>query len=160
VDTYPDERRMMASFGPFDFRPGDTQQVLVKLAVGQGADHLSSLTSLREILEYNPDLTDVDNENTAALPLEFRVHQNYPNPFNPVTTLRYALPVRGEVEVAVFNVLGQRVATLVCKTESAGEHTVVWNSTDDKGRPVASGVYFYRVRAGDEVQSRKMVLLK
>jgi len=160
VDNAPDDRRMMASFGPFDFRPGDTQQVLIKLAVGQGADHLSSLTSLREILEYNPDLTDVDNEIIAVLPLEFRVHQNYPNPFNPATTFRYALPVRCEVEVAIFNVLGRRVATLVRETQSAGEHTVVWNSTDDKGRTVASGVYFYRVRAGDEVQSRKMMLLK
>jgi len=160
VDFAPDDRRMMASFGPFDIRPGDIQHVLIKLAVGQGADALSSLTSLREILEYNPDLTDVDNENTAALPFEFRVHQNYPNPFNPTTTFRYALPVRCEVEVAIFNVLGRRVATLVSETQSAGEHTVVWNSTDDKGRSVASGVYFYRVRAGDDVQSRKMMLLK
>jgi len=160
LDSGPADRHMMASVGPFDFRPGDTQQVLIKLAVGQGADHLSSLTSLREILEYNPDLTDVDNENTAALPLEFRVHQNYPNPFNPTTTFRYALPARSEVEVAIFNVLGRRVATLIRETQSAGEHTVIWNSADDKGRAVASGVYFYRVRAGDEVQSRKMMLLK
>jgi hypothetical protein len=160
LDDAPDDRRMMASFGPFDFRPGDTQHVLIKLAVGQGADHLTSLTSLREILEYNPDITDVDDEATAILPLEFRVHQNYPNPFNPATVIRYSLPARLDVEVSVFNVLGQRVVTLVQEAQPAGEHAVVWYGTDAANRAVASGVYFYRVHAGEEIQTRKMMLLK
>ena len=160
LDDAPDDRRMMASFGPFDFRPGDTQQVTLKFAVGQGTDALSSLTSLREVLEYVPDVIGVDDNGTRALPRDFHVHQNYPNPFNPSTIIRYSLPERAEVEVSVFNVLGQRVATLYDGPQSGGDHLVVWQGTDDAGRPVASGVYFYRIRAGDEIQTRKMMLLK
>ena len=160
IDDYADDRRMMASFGPFTFRPGDTQQVFFKMAVGQGNNRLGSITSLRQILEYSEIPTDVDDDQPAVLPREFTVHQNYPNPFNPVTTLKYSLPQRAEVEVAVFNVLGQKVATLVNELQSAGEHSVVWNGTDATGRAAASGVYFYRVRAGEEVQTRKMLLLK
>jgi hypothetical protein len=160
LDDSPDDRRMMASFGPFKFRPGDTQQVVFKMAVGQGTDHLSSITSLRAVLEYDSIITDVDDNSVATLPCEFAVRQNYPNPFNPATTINYSLPERAEVEVTVFNVLGQRVTTLVRESQSAGEHSVVWNSTDNSGRSVSSGVYFYRVRAGDAIQTWKMMLLK
>ena len=160
LDQYPDDRRMMSSFGPFTFRPGDTQQVVFKLAVGQGANRLSSITSLRQILEYSEIPTVVDDDQPEVLPREFTVHQNYPNPFNAATVIKYSLPARSDVEVTVFNVLGQRVATLVSESQAAGEHPVVWNGTDALGYAVASGVYFYRVRAGEDVQIRKMMLLK
>ncbi len=160
IDNTPSDRRMMASFGPFTFRPGDTQQVLFKMAVGQGTDRLNSISVLRDILLWENTPTDLDDEDIATLPTEFLVAQNYPNPFNPSTTIRYALPKRADVNVSVFNLLGQRVATLVNRNQPAGEYTAVWNGSDASGRPVASGIYFYRVRAGDEIQTRKMMLLK
>jgi len=159
LDFAPDDRRMLASIGPFDFAPGDTQQVFLKMAVGQGTDRLSSITAMREILEYDSIPTGV-NDGPSALPQQFAVHQNYPNPFNPVTTINYSLPTRSEVEIVIFNILGQKVTTLDEGTLPAGEHTVVWNGIDDSGGAVATGVYFYRVRAGDNVSTKKMLLLK
>lgn len=160
VETLPGDRRMMASFGPFDFRPGDTQQVVLKLAVGQGDNRLSSLASLRGILNDEQGPTPVDPPADPALPTTYSLGQNYPNPFNPSTTIRYALPEKGHARIDIFNLLGQRVATLVNETVPAGENVVVWNGTDDTGARVASGVYFYRLTAGERTMSRKMMLLK
>jgi len=160
LDVTPDDRRMMASFGPLSFRPGDTQQVVLKLAVGQGTDRLSSITALREVLEYERVVTDVDDEESGALPREFALSPNYPNPFNAATTIRYALPEKAHVRIEVINLLGQKVTTLVDRTMPSGQHSAVWNGTDASGKPVASGVYFYRLTTGDFVQTRKMMLLK
>jgi hypothetical protein len=160
LDRDPADRRMMANVGPFTFRPGDTQQVVIKISVGQGSDYLSSITNLKQILQYIPDITGVDDEPLATLPTEFSVDQNYPNPFNPSTNISYSLPVRSEVELTIFNIMGQTVVTLKQGNQSAGEHTVVWDGNNESGHAVASGVYFYRIIAGDNVQSRKMLLLK
>ena len=96
----------------------------------------------------------------SALPLTFSLSQNYPNPFNPSTAIDYSLPTASIVELAVFNQLGQRVAALADGLQTAGDHRVYWNGRDDDGNPVASGVYLYRLTAGDFTQSRKMLLLK
>lgn len=86
---------------------------------------------------------------------EFKLNQNYPNPFNPSTTIRYALPQRSHVLLAVFNTLGQQVATLVNENEEAGYHDVRFD-----GSGVASGVYFYRLIAGEYVATKKFVILR
>jgi len=160
LDASGDDRRMMASYGPFDFAPGDTQQVILKMAVGQGTDRLSSITALRQVLAYDSTLTGVDDDGTTLLPEKFDVAQNYPNPFNPSTTIAYSLPERAEVEIVIFNIPGQKVATLDEGMQSAGNHSVIWNGFDNSGSAVATGVYFYRVRAGDNVSTKKMLLLK
>jgi PKD repeat protein len=95
-----------------------------------------------------------------SLPDEFSLEQNYPNPFNPSTTIDFSLPSAGEVTLEVYNILGAKVATLVNGSLSAGRHSVVWNSTTDGGAPVSSGVYFYRLVTGDQVMTKKMMLLK
>jgi hypothetical protein len=88
-------------------------------------------------------------------PADSRLYQNYPNPFNPSTTIQYGLQRRSHVNLTVFNTLGQEVATLVDETQDAGYHEVRFD-----GSGLASGVYFYRLRAGDFVQSRRLVLLR
>ncbi len=98
--------------------------------------------------------------NNIILPREFSLDQNYPNPFNPTTTIKFALPKSSHVELEIFNILGQRVTTLINDQLDAGYYTAKWNSTDSQGREVATGVYFYRLRAGDFVKSKKMLLLK
>jgi hypothetical protein len=103
--------------------------------------------------------TDVDDE-TTLLPEEFQLSQNYPNPFNPSTTISYDLPSRRNVRLSVYNTRGQLTTTLVDTEKSAGTHEVVWAGTDSGGEPVASGIYFYRLTAGDFVSARKMVLVK
>ncbi len=104
--------------------------------------------------------TDVGDGDITTLPEEFSVDQNYPNPFNPATTISYSLPERAEVEIAIFNVMGQTVATLDEGSQPAGDHSVVWKGVDDSGNSVATGVYFYRITAGDNVSTKKMLLLK
>lgn len=89
----------------------------------------------------------------------FALGQNYPNPFNPSTVIPYQLATAGRVRLEVFNVLGQRVATLVDGDRSAGVHTAVWDATDGAGQAVGAGVYIYRLRGGGASWSRRMVLV-
>jgi hypothetical protein len=88
-------------------------------------------------------------------PLEFAMQQNYPNPFNPTTTIRYGLPRRSGVTLAVFNTIGQKVITLVNESKDAGIHEAKFDGTN-----LSSGVYFYRLQAGEFVQTKKFVLLR
>lgn len=94
------------------------------------------------------------------LPKEYALDQNYPNPFNPSTNISFALPKAGNVEVSVYNVLGQRVNTLVNENLAAGTHVVTWDGRNTQGGSVASGIYFYRIVAGDFSQTKKMMMLK
>lgn len=90
----------------------------------------------------------------------FILHQNYPNPFNPETVILYELPQMSQVEVAIFNLLGERIRTLANQRQIAGQHRLHWDGRNEFGMSVPSGVYLYRLRAGDFVQTRKMVLMQ
>jgi hypothetical protein len=122
------------------------------------------LPNSQDVWTFNPYiLTDVKEE---GVPSSFALMQNFPNPFNPSTTIRYELPVPGMVTLKIYNVLGQEVCTLVNEVQNAGPHVVIWNSQNDAGRSVASGVYFYRCTAfpanrdNPFIQTMKMVHLK
>jgi len=95
-----------------------------------------------------------------ALPLDYALSQNCPNPFNLTTEIEYSLPKHAHVTIDVFNILGQDIRTLVDEMISAGSHRAEWNGSDDSGHSVSSGVYFYRIRAGEFTKTRKMILLK
>ena len=95
----------------------------------------------------------------TALPTDFALGQNYPNPFNPSTIIPYQLPTSAYVRLEVFNLLGQRLATLVDAERSAGIHTAQWDATDAAGRAVGAGVYIYRLSSGGMTESRRMVLV-
>lgn len=95
-----------------------------------------------------------------ALPANFILKQNFPNPFNPNTSLRFSLPVSGQVQLVVYNLLGQQVRLLVDRPMAAGVHTVVWDGRLADGNLAASGVYFYRLISDNFVASKKMVLIK
>jgi hypothetical protein len=97
---------------------------------------------------------------TVQVPEKFELHQNYPNPFNPVTMIKYEIPKPGKVVVRVYNVLGQEVKTLVNEDKPAGFHSIRWNGTNNSGIRVSSGMYIYRIIYGNNVISKKMVLLK
>jgi hypothetical protein len=100
---------------------------------------------------------EIDSE---LLPDKFALHQNYPNPFNPVTTLRYDLPENGYVNITVYDMLGREVKTLINQTQDAGYRSVVWNATNDYGKPISAGIYLYQIQAGEYNSTKKMVLLK
>ena len=96
-----------------------------------------------------------------AVPLNFALGPNYPNPFNSATTIRFVLPASEDVELAIFNLAGQQVATLVDGVREAGAYAVRWEGRDDDGRELASGVYLYRLHAGErQVETRKLLLLR
>lgn len=95
-----------------------------------------------------------------ARPRGFELRQNYPNPFNPTTAISYQLPAISDVEIAVYNSLGQRVRTLVNARQPAGMYEVKWEGRDEGGNPVGSGVYFYRLQTRNFTETRKMLLLR
>ena len=107
-----------------------------------------------------PVISISENVDNLSLPNVVNIHQNYPNPFNPITTLRYDLPERAEVTLTIYDILGRKVRTLVHSIEEPGIKSVEWDGTNDLGEQMSTGVYLYRIQAGDFTQTRKMVLLR
>jgi hypothetical protein len=99
------------------------------------------------------------NDDGKEIVKRFVLHQNYPNPFNPSTTISYETPKLGLVQVKIYDVLGREVATLVNEMQSAGKHSVVFNSKQ-ANKDLSSGIYLYRLRFGNNMVSNKMILLK
>ncbi len=115
------------------------------------------------IVGHNASLPKVvvnDEADVAALPQVFVLEQNYPNPFNPTTNIGFRMSDVGFVQLAIYDITGQLVRTLVNEHRAAGNYTVSWDATNDFGAKVASGVYLYKLQAADFVQVKKMVLLK
>jgi len=103
------------------------------------------------------EITDIGREKLQS----FRLEQNFPNPFNPNTIISYSLPQTSEINLTIYNMLGQRIRSLVEKiNQSEGTHTSRWDGRDDAGKQVPSGIYIYRMQAGEFVQSRKLMLLR
>lgn len=139
--------------------------MLGKLPAGNYSVHAQSFWN------YGPfDATDTSfvvedptrvEENWGGLnrPLTTALHQNHPNPFNPSTTILYELPRASQVEIAVFDLLGKRIRTLVQERQQAGQHRLLWDGRDERGADVPSGVYLYRLHAGEFMQTRKMILM-
>lgn len=96
----------------------------------------------------------------GTLPKSVELSQNYPNPFNPTTVIRYSLGSRSHVEIGIYNLLGERVKTIDMGEQAAGTYSAHWNGTDFEGRRVASGVYFYTLKADNFSETKKMLLLK
>jgi photosystem II stability/assembly factor-like uncharacterized protein len=121
-----------------------------------------SVTSDQTYQSYVEDCFSqgVDDGKENLLPKEYQLAQNHPNPFNPETEIVFGLPKASLVTLKIYNILGQEVTTLVEKNMPAGEYRIVWNGTDRSGRAVSSGVYFYRMQAGDFVQTKRMLLIK
>ena len=104
--------------------------------------------------------TDIPSDGDGILAENFRIHQNYPNPFNPRTEIQFEVPRKENVTLIIYNLLGQTVKRFELGEKPAGAHTVIWDGTDDTGRAVATGIYLYRITAGDFTGAKKMLLLK
>lgn len=108
------------------------------------------------IVKYKqPGFIPLDVKDDVKPPLEFALYQNYPNPFNPVTTIKYQIPQSGTVTIKVYDVLGKEIATLANEEKSAGSYEVKFDASR-----LSSGVYFYKIRAGEYISVRKMILLR
>lgn len=100
-------------------------------------------------------LTGIEDATTEQLPTEFALSQNYPNPFNTQTAIKYGLPEASYVSIDIYDLLGRKVETIVNEHKQSGYHQITWNSNN-----VSSGIYFYKIHAGEFVETKKMLLLK
>ncbi len=109
-----------------------------------------------------PVLTAVEEQQGTnhTIPGDFELEQNYPNPFNPTTQIRYTIARAGAVKLSIFDITGREVKTLVDDSKKAGRYLASWDGTDNAGQNVASGIYFYQLKAGDVTMTKRMVLLR
>jgi hypothetical protein len=115
------------------------------------------IATVAELAKPIGRITSINGSN-QSIPKEFCLEQNYPNPFNPTTTIKYRIPdigTRHAVSLRIFNLLGREVATLVNENKPAGNYQVTWNAST-----MSSGVYFYQLKSGNFVETKKMLLLK
>lgn len=160
--TTPSDVRQMLSTGTFDLVKDEPVDIIVAYSAERGIDELNSITKTRQTVSYIHEeyeknfstLVGVD-ENNESITQAFLLSQNYPNPFNPTSKIKYQIAKLSKVELRVYDILGQEITTLVNKVQSPGNYEVTFN-----GSQLASGVYFYRLAAGDFVQTKKMLLIK
>jgi hypothetical protein len=147
--------------GKFGFMPiygsdNQSQQITLKVD-GQTLEQTIAWTANGDRIQIS-ELTTVDKNGT--LPNTFTLTQNYPNPFNPETTIDYAVGKAGHVELSIYNILGAKIKTLVNGYQAQGNYSARWLGDSESGDKVASGVYFYKLVAGDYTDIKKMTLLK
>jgi len=118
-------------------------------------DTHGNVTFSNQTWSFSTNFTSVIPGGDVLLPTEFTLSQNHPNPFNPITQIKYTLPRDCLVTLEIYNILGQKVATLIDGSQKAGYKTAKWDAGS-----LSSGIYFYRLQAGDFVQTRKMVLIR
>ena len=141
----------------FEQTPGNGVTVRFSVSATDGIDTVKISGDDRVLYVNRYEFLSTE---TKGMPTEFALHENYPNPFNPSTTLRFDLPELSDVNVIIYNMIGQKVKTYNMQNISAGHHSIKWNATNDLGDPVSAGVYLYQLQAKDFVNTRKMILLK
>ena len=99
-------------------------------------------------------------DDMTVIPFEYFLNQNYPNPFNPATTIKYGLHKKSNITLIIYNLMGREIIRWDDQNIHAGLYEKVWDGRNKYGEPVASGIYFFRLRAGDYIETRKMVLLR
>ena len=155
----PADISCLIATGPFTIEPNSSIQLGFALLAGTDLIDLQANADAAKIL-WDELFADEVDEMKPKIPTEFSLKQNYPNPFNPTTSIQYELSKLSNVEMTIYNMLGQIIRTLVKERQSAGFYSMQWDGKNDAGEQVASGVYLYRIKAGDFTQTRKMLLLR
>ncbi len=157
-ETWNQEAKLLASDGAASDYLGSAISISGRVClIGAPFDDEKGLGSgSAYVFELSTSVTEINFSQPASLSLS----QNTPNPFNPSTTITFAVPTTGAVDLSVFNVQGQLVRTLVDAEMPAGSHAAVWNGRDMQGRPAASGVYLYRLTGTDGTLVKRMVLVR
>jgi len=136
--------------------PSDQVKVRFEAADLGGGSVVEAGVDAFRLVKISCDPVDIsDNDNLVDIPADYELIGSYPNPFNASATISYGLPTMSDVTLEIFNILGQRVAALVNGQQPAGYYQVIWNAQDQ-----ATGMYFYRLKAGDFIQIKKMLMLK
>jgi flagellar hook capping protein FlgD len=136
-----------------------TQTTLMKIKMKDGTTQSFDVTEITKIT-FGTITGVADPRQLAPLMKSFTLFQNYPNPFNPTTSISYAIPRGGLVDVGIYDVAGRRVKAYMMEYGAGGNYRVEWNGIADDGRPLASGLYFYNVKFENTIVSRKMLFLK
>ena len=164
MDLPPGDRRIGLATGPFQMLPGDHQTIVIaEIAAGAvlGIDHLQAITLLKYYSTLIQDFYDINfpvsvpNIAEGIFAEEFHLSQNYPNPFNPSTRIQYSVNSTQKVTLKVYDLLGREITALVNEEKPAGQYEVEFNGTN-----LPSGIYFYQLKAGSFVETKKMILLK
>ena len=149
---------------PSDGKPWDNFGISVSLdqnylIVGAYSSYGNTLSSGSAYV-YSDFFPVSINDKISNIPTKFRLAQNYPNPFNPTTSITYYIPITSNVELAIYDQLGEKIKTLIKAKQSTGIYQVEWNGKNETGIQVASGIYFYTLRADESMETRKMILIK
>ena len=173
IDGIPGNRQATLTTGHFKMALGDTQEVILVMTVGLGADRLASISVMKFFARHAMQLAqsnfvtsiDAPDEPPANVPEHFRLFEAYPNPLrvaddNTFTTIRYQLPAQSPVTLTIFNLLGAEVARLVEQMQAAGEYAVRWDGKTPSGQLVAAGVYFYQIQTGRFNRVKKLLVMR
>jgi hypothetical protein len=152
VDVFPNGNILIGNGGTSSVKLFDSNGNYLEDFIASGAGNL--LTPNAVVIRQNVSVSISEGDNTSGIN-QFILKQNYPNPFNPSTQIEFSIPGPLHVKLEIFNMLGERMDVLVSQSMSAGEHSIEWNAEE-----VPSGIYMYRLTAGDRIESRKMVLLR
>ncbi len=145
----------------FDLSDGIAQNMLKQSTLHYETENQKPNKRLFKIVVGTPSFIESESNGIPLEPIQFHLQQNYPNPFNPATTICYSLPKKSQVEIFIFNAIGQRVRKLYTGTENAGHYEIEWDGKNDLGQSVSSGVYICRLKASEElIATRKMIILK
>ena len=162
IDNLAQDQRQISSTGPFTLVKNDTVSIVVAYVVGQGTNGLNSVTVAKNndmvaqsLFDSNFPSTFVGINDKSISKINFNLNQNYPNPFNPTTVISYSLPSASNIKLIVYNTLGQTVKIIENEYKNAGNYTVNFNASN-----LPSGIYFYKLEAGQYSQIKKMILLK
>ena len=137
--------------------PGNNVTIRFSVWAHDGTDSLKIGGEDRVLYVNRYEYLDVEDK---TIPSDFALHGNYPNPFNPTTQIRFDLPNKNDVNINIYNMLGQKVKVFSMPNTPAGTHTITWNATNQSGQPLSAGVYLYQMIIEDFVKTRKMILLK
>ncbi len=170
INTTPIDQRFMVNTGPFELKVGEPVEIWLAYSVARGTSGLNSLSLLKQENQFVQQLYDNNFENLPlsvkefnqpGIPEEFVLLQNYPNPFNPYTVIKYGIPADNgvskavDVSLKIYDLLGREVALLVDETKEPGFYTAKFD-----GSRLSSGVYIYKLTAGNFMQAKKLVLVK
>lgn len=157
------DMRFYQNFGPVNMNPGDTQVIVIAQVIARGNSYLNSITKLRETTqtakEYYDNMFSGVNIGISTIsntiPRKHTLYQNYPNPFNPVTHIKFEIASATFTMLKVFDITGREIKILVDENLNAGTYSVPFSAED-----IGSGVYFYRLEAGDIIDTKKMILIR
>ena len=155
IEAGPADVSMVIGNGPYSIPAKSVQRLAFAMLAADDSTSLMTHADSAHAMWERLIPTTIRDRNRTVIPNKFYLSQNYPNPFNPVTTINYELPITNYVELSIYNILGQKVVTLLKENQAAGKYQIEWNASE-----FASGIYYYRLQAGDHVQTKKLVLLR